>query len=81
MHTGKLDAKFKAILVNSTRWQYYGTPGVNGSLEMTWNPTLVDAESVNLELWGYKETGESVVSVTLQILKRIIEFLNVLPFA
>uniref|UniRef100_UPI0037E9540F sushi domain-containing protein 2-like n=1 Tax=Semicossyphus pulcher TaxID=241346 RepID=UPI0037E9540F len=58
VHTGKLDAKFKAILVNSTKWQYYGTPGVGGTLEMTWNPSQVRAEWVNIELWGYRETGE-----------------------
>ncbi|XP_069028907.1 sushi domain-containing protein 2-like [Embiotoca jacksoni] len=58
VHTGKLDAKFKAVLVNSTKWQYYGTPHVGGSLEMTWNTSLVRAERVNIELWGYRETGE-----------------------
>lgn len=57
MHTGKLDAKFKATLENPTKWQYYGTPGFNGSLEMTWEPVLVNTERVNLELWGYAETG------------------------
>lgn len=59
MHTGKLDSKFKAAMVNLTQWQYYGTPGVGGTLEMTWNPSLVRAEKVNIELWGYRETGES----------------------
>uniref|UniRef100_A0A672G2A6 Sushi domain-containing protein 2-like n=1 Tax=Salarias fasciatus TaxID=181472 RepID=A0A672G2A6_SALFA len=58
VHTGKLDAKFKATLVNSTKWQYYGTPGVQGTLEMTWNTSLVRTERVNIELWGYRETGE-----------------------
>uniref|UniRef100_A0A3B4V535 Sushi domain containing 2 n=1 Tax=Seriola dumerili TaxID=41447 RepID=A0A3B4V535_SERDU len=58
VHTGKLDSKFKAILVNSTKWQYYGTPNVGGTLEMTWNTSLVRAERVNIELWGYRETGE-----------------------
>lgn len=57
VHTGKLDAKFKAVLVNSTKWQYYGTPNVGGNLEMTWNTSLVDTERVNIELWGYRETG------------------------
>lgn len=57
VHTGKLDAKFKAVVDNSTKWQYYGTPGVGGTLEMTWNTSLVSANSVNIELWGYKETG------------------------
>lgn len=81
MHTGKLNAAFKATLVNSTRWQYYGTPSVDGFLEMTWEPAQVDAQRVNLELWGYAETGESVCSSTLEILKGIFSFLNVLFFA
>ncbi|XP_051269108.1 sushi domain-containing protein 2-like [Dicentrarchus labrax] len=59
VHTGKLDAQFKATLVNSTKWQYYGTPNVGGTLEMTWNTSLVRAERVNIELWGYRETGEA----------------------
>ncbi|XP_059214649.1 sushi domain-containing protein 2-like [Centropristis striata] len=62
VHTGKLDAKFKATLVNSTKWQYYGTPGVGGTLEMTWDTALVRAERVNIELWGYKETGQPYTS-------------------
>ncbi|XP_076614848.1 sushi domain-containing protein 2-like [Chaetodon auriga] len=62
VHTGKLDAKFKATLVNSTKWQYYGTPNVGGTLEMTWNTSLVRADRVNIELWGYKETGEAYTS-------------------
>ncbi|XP_037609602.1 sushi domain-containing protein 2-like [Sebastes umbrosus] len=62
VHTGKLDAHFKATLVNSTKWQYYGTPGVGGTLEMTWNTSLVRAERVNIELWGYRETGKPYTS-------------------
>ncbi|XP_061888061.1 sushi domain-containing protein 2-like isoform X1 [Entelurus aequoreus] len=58
VHTGKLDAKFKATLVNSTKWQYYGTPQVGGSLEMAWNTSLVRADRVNIELWGYIERGK-----------------------
>ncbi|XP_068430722.1 sushi domain-containing protein 2-like [Clinocottus analis] len=58
VHTGKLDAQFKATLVNATKWQYYGTPGVGGVLEMTWNTSLVRAQRVNIELWGYRETGK-----------------------
>ncbi|KAM4634094.1 sushi domain-containing protein 2-like [Polymixia lowei] len=58
VHTGKLDSRFKATLVNSTKWQYYGTPKVGGTLQMTWNTSLVRAERVNVELWGYRETGE-----------------------
>ncbi|KAK9532590.1 hypothetical protein VZT92_009967 [Zoarces viviparus] len=58
VHTGKLDAQFKATLVNATKWQYYGTPGVGGFLEMTWNTSLVRAERVNIEVWGYREIGK-----------------------
>ncbi|TKS84488.1 Sushi domain-containing protein 2 [Collichthys lucidus] len=59
VHTGKLDSKFKAILVNATKWQYYGTPDVGGILKMTWNTSLVRAERVNIELWGYREAGKA----------------------
>ncbi|KAJ8384933.1 hypothetical protein AAFF_G00197410 [Aldrovandia affinis] len=58
VHPGKLDPRFKATLVNSTKWQYYGTPNVGGALSMTWNTSHVGAERVNVELWGYRETGE-----------------------
>ncbi|XP_073334085.1 sushi domain-containing protein 2-like [Pagrus major] len=58
VHSGKLDSKFKATMVNSTKWQYYGTPNVGGTLEMTWNSSMVRADRVNIELWGYRETGK-----------------------
>ncbi|XP_034048817.1 sushi domain-containing protein 2 isoform X2 [Thalassophryne amazonica] len=58
VHTGKLHSQFKASLENSTQWQYYGTPNVGGILTMGWNKSLVRAEKVNIELWGYRETGE-----------------------
>lgn len=74
VHTGKLDAKFKATLVNSTKWQYYGTPGYSGSLEMEWDPPQVTAARVNVELWGYAETGESAFSSNMEILKRKSQF-------
>lgn len=69
VHTGKLQSKFKATLVNSTQWQYYGTPNVEGFLEMTWNTSLVRGEKVNIELWGYRETGEytSINTVTYKL--------------
>ncbi|XP_068562215.1 sushi domain-containing protein 2-like [Cebidichthys violaceus] len=65
VHTGKLDAQFKATLVNSTKWQYYGTPAVGGFLEMTWNTSLVRAERVNIEVWGYRETGKPYTDIWL----------------
>lgn len=66
VHTGKLDSQFKALLVNSTRWQYYGTPDVRGALQMTWNTSLVKAEKVNIELWGYRETGEKNIDLQMK---------------
>uniref|UniRef100_A0AAQ6ITR5 Sushi domain containing 2 n=1 Tax=Anabas testudineus TaxID=64144 RepID=A0AAQ6ITR5_ANATE len=58
VHTGKLGLQFKAMQINSTKWQYYGTPNVGGTLQMIWNTSLVKADRVNIELWGYRETGE-----------------------
>ncbi|XP_076019689.1 sushi domain-containing protein 2 [Genypterus blacodes] len=58
VHTGKLNFRFKAMMANATKWQYYGTPGVSGRLHLMWNTSLVRAEKVHLELWGYRETGE-----------------------
>lgn len=64
VHTGKLNPTLKATLVNATQWQYYGTPNVGGSLNMTWDTRLVRADKVNLELWGYRETGEHAFAHT-----------------
>lgn len=58
VHSGKLDSKFKAQMVNPAKWQFYGTPNVGGTLNMTWDTSLVNAEKVNIELWGYRETGK-----------------------
>ncbi|KAL4609674.1 sushi domain-containing protein 2-like [Arapaima gigas] len=58
VHSGKLGAEFKVALGNATQWQYYGTPGVGGILSMSWNSSQVRADTVNVELWGYRETGE-----------------------
>lgn len=58
VHHSKMDAAFKVTLVNATQWQYYGTPNTGGTLRMTWNSSLIRAESVDVELWGYEETGE-----------------------
>ncbi|XP_059405281.1 sushi domain-containing protein 2-like [Carassius carassius] len=59
VHHSKLGPDYKIILVNATQWQYYGTPDVSGDLKMTWIPSLIKAERVNIELWGYNETGEA----------------------
>uniref|UniRef100_A0A3Q2W0I2 Sushi domain containing 2 n=1 Tax=Haplochromis burtoni TaxID=8153 RepID=A0A3Q2W0I2_HAPBU len=49
------DPAYKVTLVNAMQWQYYGTPNVAGRLEFTWNSSLISAEKVNIELWGYRE--------------------------
>ncbi|KAM9306624.1 sushi domain-containing protein 2-like [Pholidichthys leucotaenia] len=58
VHSGKLDSKFKAVMEYATKWQHYGVRNVGGTLTMMWNTSLVRAERVNIELWGYRETGE-----------------------
>ncbi|KAG9262035.1 sushi domain-containing protein 2 [Astyanax mexicanus] len=58
VHHSKLSPLYKVVLGNGTQWQYYGTPGVGGVLQMIWIPSLINAERVNIELWGYEETGE-----------------------
>lgn len=55
VHPSKADPAYKVTLVNATQWQYYGTPNVAGRLEFTWNSSLISAEKVNIELWGYRE--------------------------
>ncbi|XP_010874344.2 sushi domain-containing protein 2 [Esox lucius] len=64
VHPSKMDAAFKVTLVNSTQWQYYGTPNATGTLRMTWNPSLVGAETVNIELWGYNEVNTTTTVAT-----------------
>ena len=59
-HPGTLDPALTAILANDTRWQYYGTPNtLLGALQMTWNSSLISAERVNIELWGYREVSST----------------------
>ncbi|XP_013768805.1 sushi domain-containing protein 2 [Pundamilia nyererei] len=55
VHPSKADPAYKVTLVNAMQWQYYGTPNVAGRLEFTWNSSLISAEKVNIELWGYRE--------------------------
>lgn len=59
VHPGKLDPAFKVTLVNATQWQYYGTPNTTGPLKMTWNSSLIRADEVKIELWGYREVSGS----------------------
>ncbi|XP_051888087.1 sushi domain-containing protein 2 [Pristis pectinata] len=57
VHHGKFSPLKKSVLQNGTKWQYYGTPGVTGTLTLTWNSSLLPVNSVNVELWGYREYG------------------------
>uniref|UniRef100_F6WA41 Sushi domain containing 2 n=1 Tax=Monodelphis domestica TaxID=13616 RepID=F6WA41_MONDO len=57
VHPSKVSPTEKSELVNETKWQYYGTPGVNGTLTLSWNRLLLPDAKVNIELWGYQETG------------------------
>ncbi|XP_069475274.1 uncharacterized protein [Ambystoma mexicanum] len=58
VHHSKASVLEKSVLVNSKKWQYYGTPGYEGPLTLTWDSRRLHAERVHLELWGYRETGE-----------------------
>ncbi|XP_044053587.1 sushi domain-containing protein 2 isoform X2 [Siniperca chuatsi] len=63
VHPSKADRAFEVTLVNTTQWQYYGTPNMAGQLKMMWNSSLVGAEGVNIELWGYREFNGSTEGV------------------
>ncbi|KAM3937033.1 sushi domain-containing protein 2 [Leptodactylus fuscus] len=56
-HHSKVSADEKSSLVDSKKWQYYGTPGFNGSLTITWNAKTLPTQEVRIEVWGYNETG------------------------
>lgn len=45
------------MLINETKWQYYGTPGTGGHLAVIWNSHVLPSSYVHLEVWGYHETG------------------------
>uniref|UniRef100_A0A8D0DEN9 Sushi domain containing 2 n=1 Tax=Sander lucioperca TaxID=283035 RepID=A0A8D0DEN9_SANLU len=59
VHPSKADPAFEVTLVNATQWLNYGTPNMEGRLTMTWNSSLIGAEKVNIELWGYREFNGS----------------------
>ncbi|KAM3867425.1 sushi domain-containing protein 2 [Diretmus argenteus] len=59
VHPSKLDPAFSVTLVNATQWQYYGTANTAGRLKMTWNSSLIGADRVGVELWGYREVSGS----------------------
>ncbi|XP_066483592.1 sushi domain-containing protein 2 [Tiliqua scincoides] len=57
VHHSRVSPSEKSTLVNETKWQYYGTPGTTGNLTLTWSPQTLPATHVNIEVWGYNETG------------------------
>ncbi|NXU50304.1 SUSD2 protein, partial [Turnix velox] len=59
VHHSKVAEGEKCTLVNETKWQYYGTSSTHGNLSLTWAPQLLTDTHVNIELWGYQETGNS----------------------
>ncbi|XP_056231786.1 sushi domain-containing protein 2 [Seriola aureovittata] len=59
VHPSKADPAFEVALVNATQWQYYRTSNTAGRLKMTWNSSLIGADKVNIELWGYREFNGS----------------------
>uniref|UniRef100_A0ABM5GM24 Sushi domain-containing protein 2 isoform X2 n=1 Tax=Pogona vitticeps TaxID=103695 RepID=A0ABM5GM24_9SAUR len=58
VHHNKVPPSEKSTLVNETKWQYYGTPGTGGNLTVSWNHQMLQANYVNIEVWGYNETGK-----------------------
>ncbi|XP_068952727.1 sushi domain-containing protein 2 [Petaurus breviceps papuanus] len=58
VHPSKVSDSDKSELINETMWQYYGTPGVTGNLTLSWRSSLLPEPRVNIELWGYRETGK-----------------------
>ncbi|XP_058035289.1 sushi domain-containing protein 2 isoform X2 [Ahaetulla prasina] len=58
VHHNRVPPSDKSTLVNETKWQYYGTPGMRGHLTVTWNPDMLRSSHVHLEVWGYNETGK-----------------------
>lgn len=58
VHHSKVSGGEKCTLVNETKWQYYGTPGTGGNLTLTWTHQALAASHINIEVWGYQETGK-----------------------
>ncbi|XP_073481569.1 sushi domain-containing protein 2 [Aquarana catesbeiana] len=58
VHHSKASELEKSVLVNSKKWQYYGTPGYNETLSMIWNGRTLTTQHIRIEVWGYNETGE-----------------------
>lgn len=64
VHHSKVSDGEKCTLVNETKWQYYGTSNTGGNLTLTWTQQTFAATHVNIEVWGYQETGK--VTIFLQ---------------
>ncbi|XP_035514372.1 sushi domain-containing protein 2 isoform X1 [Morone saxatilis] len=75
VHPSKADHAFEVTLVNGTQWQYYGTPNVAGRLTMTWNSSLIGAEKVNIELWGYAEFSRRIEAQNRSALQAELSYL------
>lgn len=58
VHHSKASEGEKCTLVNETKWQYYGTPNTDGNLTVIWTQQTLVATHVNIEVWGYQETGK-----------------------
>lgn len=58
VHHSKVSTGEECTLVNETKWQYYGTPGTDGNLTLTWTHQALAAPHINIEVWGYQETGK-----------------------
>ncbi|CAI9588400.1 unnamed protein product, partial [Staurois parvus] len=58
VHPGKVSESEKCTLENETKWQYYGTPNYDGTLTVKWDPNTFKENSVNIEVWGYGESGK-----------------------
>lgn len=58
VHHSKVSDEEKCTLVNQTKWQYYGTSNTGGNLTLTWTHQTLAATHVNIEVWGYQETGK-----------------------
>ncbi|KFV79865.1 Sushi domain-containing protein 2, partial [Struthio camelus australis] len=59
VHHNRVSEEEKCVLVNETKWQYYGTPNTDGNLTLTWAQKALPATHINIEVWGYEETGDS----------------------
>nr|XP_033811207.1 sushi domain-containing protein 2 isoform X2 [Geotrypetes seraphini] len=63
VHHSKVSESDRSFLVNETKWQYYGTPHVSGELTISWAPATFQDSTVNIELWGYEESGDPYSSL------------------